>query len=183
MIVNKTSELSFKKKFMFLQILIFLFISIVLIPDIIPTRIIRCVIIVIWASDSTTCRVYPSLLIGNLILLYLLLMHLMLVHLILIRLQARIQSFKEVKQTDKIQNFPLEQFGHQDVPLLLFAFRQQLEYAGLVLISATDLQSILQNINKFAVGQTRSIFTNAGSSRSHEFCNELCKTFQNTYFL
>ena len=148
MIVNKTRELSFKKKIMFLQILIFLFISIVLIPDIIPTRIIRCVIIVIWASDSTTCRVYPSLLIGNLILLYLLLMHLMLVHLILIRLQTRI-----------------------------FAFRQQLEYAGWVLISATDLQSILPNINKFAVGQTRSIFTNARSSRSHEFCNELWKTF------
>ena len=68
MIVNKTTKLPFKKKCMFLQILIFLFISIVLIRDIIPSRNIRCVIIiVIRASDSTTCWVCPSLLIGNLI--------------------------------------------------------------------------------------------------------------------
>ena len=68
MIVNKTTKLPFKKKCMFLQILIFLFISIVFIRDIIPPRNIRCVIIiVIWASDSTTCWVCLSLLIGNLI--------------------------------------------------------------------------------------------------------------------
>ena len=86
MIINKTTKLSFKKKFMFLQIFIFLFMSIVPICDIISTRNIRCMtIIVIRANDSAT-----SLLIGNLILVHLLLMHftlmhLMLVHLILIR--------------------------------------------------------------------------------------------------
>ena len=89
MFLNKTTKLSFKKKFMFLQILIFFFISIVLIRDIIPTR---NIIILIRASDSSTCWVCPSLLIGNLILVHLLLihlilMHLMLVHLILIRLR------------------------------------------------------------------------------------------------
>ena len=91
MIINKTTKLSFKKKFMFLQILIFLFISIVPIRDIISTRNIRCMtLIVIRANDSATWWVCPSLLIGNLILVHLLLMHfilmhLMLVHLILIR--------------------------------------------------------------------------------------------------
>ena len=68
MIVNETTKLSFKKKFMFLQILIFFFICIVLIRDIIPTRNIRCVIIiVIRARDRSTCWISPSLLISNLI--------------------------------------------------------------------------------------------------------------------
>ena len=87
MIVNKTMKLSFKKKFMLLQILIFLFISIVLIRDIFPAINICCVIIiVIPASDSTTCRVCPSLLIDNLILVHLLLMHLTLMHVIMVHL-------------------------------------------------------------------------------------------------
>ena len=79
MIVNKTAKLSFNKKSTFLQILIFLFISILFIRDIISIRNIRRVIItVIWASDSTTCWVCPSLLISNLILVHLLLRHLIL---------------------------------------------------------------------------------------------------------
>ena len=75
---------------MFLKILMFLFISIMLIRDITPTRNIRCVIIiVIRVSDSTTCWGSPSLLIGNLILVHLLLMHLILMHLMLVHLILR----------------------------------------------------------------------------------------------
>ena len=41
----------------------------------------------------------------------------------------------------------------------------------------TDLQSILQNITKFAAGQTSLILINTRNSRSHEFCREFCGIF------
>ena len=36
----------------------------------------------------------------------------------------------------------------------------------------TDLQLMMQKINKFAAGQTRSTLTNTSSNRSHEFYRE-----------
>ena len=39
------------------------------------------------------------------------------------------------------------------------------------------LQWILQNINKFAAGQTKPILANTKSSRSHEFCREFWGIF------
>ena len=112
--------------------------------------------------------------------------------------QARIQRFKEVTQTDQFQDFPSQLPGYQDLSPLSFVLSYQLQYIDWVFISAesvedcisvkrlntlnTDLQSILQNINKFAAGQTRLILTNTRSSRSHEFCCEFCRIFQNIFF-
>ena len=41
----------------------------------------------------------------------------------------------------------------------------------------TDLQLILQNINKFAAGWTRPILINTRSSHSLQFCREFCGSF------
>ena len=80
--------------------------------------------------------------------------------------QARIQLLKEVSQA-KFQSFPLQLSKYHDLLSLTFVLRYQCQYVGWVLISArsveecisverlstlnTYLQSILQNINKFAV--------------------------------
>ena len=91
------------------------------------------------------------------------------------------------------QDFPSQLPGYEDLPPLSFLLTYQLSYIDWVLISAksvedcismeklntlnTDLQSILQNITKFAAGQTRPILTNTRNSRSHEFCREFCGIF------
>ena len=83
--------------------------------------------------------------------------------------------------------------GHQDPPALSPAPPHQPQYPGRAPIGArsvenwisvkrlitlyTDLQSILENINKFAAGQTNSSFKNNRSSRSQSICSELFEIF------
>ena len=44
----------------------------------------------------------------------------------------------------------------------------------------TDLQSMMQNINKFTAAQTSPILTNTSSSHSHEFCREFYEILYGT---
>ena len=44
--------------------------------------------------------------------------------------------------------------------------------------SNTDLQPILQNINKFAASQTKPILTNTRSRRSQKSCSEFWRLFR-----
>ena len=90
-------------------------------------------------------------------------------------------------------DFPSQLPGYQDPPRLSFCVELSTLIHDWVLISAksvedcisveklitlnTDLQSILQDINKFAAGQARPILTNTRSSHSHEFCREFCGIF------
>ena len=91
---------------------------------------------------------------------------------------------------------PLQLSGYQDLPLLSFVLRYQLNMSSgwthqckigwnLHLSGKTqyltDSQSIMQNTNTFAAGQTKSILTNTRSSRSHNFCCELCKFLEHLF--
>ena len=67
-------------------------------------------------------------------------------------LQVQIQRFKEVSQMDLVQSFPLLLSGYEDILSLSFVLGHQLLCVCWVFISATDLQLLLQNINKFAAG-------------------------------
>ena len=107
-------------------------------------------------------------------------------------IRRRYSLWKKFVKLARFKSFPLQLSGNQDIPTLLFVMRHQLQYVGWAFISArsvencisveslntlnTDLQSILQNINKFAAGETRSILTNTRSSRSHELCREFNET-------
>ena len=94
--------------------------------------------------------------------------------------RRRYSISKRLVKLTRFQCYPLQVSGYQDKAPLLFLLHHQLYYFGWVFISATsvenyisierlntlytDLQSILQNINKFAAGQTRPILTNTRSS-------------------
>ena len=102
-------------------------------------------------------------------------------------------SKKLVKRT-WFQGFPLQLSGYHDLPPLSFELSFECWVINLIGCSSvqdqlktapqwklntlnTDSQSVLQNINKFAAGQTRPILTNTRSSRSHAFCYEFCGIF------
>ena len=94
--------------------------------------------------------------------------------------RRRYSISKRLVKLTRFQCYPLQVSGYQYIAPLLFLLHHQLYYVRWVFISATsvenyisierlntlysDLQSILQNINKFAAGQTRSILTNTRSS-------------------
>ena len=91
-------------------------------------------------------------------------------------------SKKLVKLT-RFQCFLLQLSGNQGIPLrCVINFNTLVGYSSVQDqlktasqwkgILNTDIKSVLQNINKFAVGQTRPILTNTRSSRSHEYCRE-----------
>ena len=102
--------------------------------------------------------------------------------------QARIQRFKEVSQTDYVPGFPLAAAWISRFTSVII-YVELSTFTHWVLISAKsvedcileekhhNLQSILQNINKFSVGHTKPIHTNTKNSRSHEFCPEFCGIF------
>ena len=92
----------------------------------------------------------------------------------------RIQRFIDVSQTDQVPEFLLVAVGYQDLHLLSTLIRwlganSAKSVENCISVEKlntlnTDLQSILQNINKFAASQTRPILTNTRSKRLLEFC-------------
>ena len=101
---------------------------------------------------------------------------------------------KRLVKLPSFQCFPLQLSGYQYIPSLSFLLRHQLWYISARLVGKcislerhnilnTDLQSILQNINKFAAGQANTILTNTRSICSCEFCREFCEIFWTTYFV
>ena len=108
-------------------------------------------------------------------------------------LQARIQRFKEVSQTDYVPGFPLAAAWISRSTSIMICVELstlthwlgayqckiswRLHLSGKTQYLKYWLTSILQNINKFSAGHTRPILTNTKSSRSHEFCPEFCGIF------
>ena len=112
---------------------------------------------------------------------------------LLILQQARIQRLKVVSQTDYVPGFPLAAawISRSNSVMICVELPTLTHWLGAYHAKSaedcisveklntlnTDLQSILQNINKFSAGHTRPILTNTKSSRSHKFCPEFCGIF------